>query len=1028
MCAMTRSQIKQGTIVPSPEVLEEVSVRIDCLSKEGKIEKNGTGTLFSDGIDYFVITAAHCIQIGDSANRYEKADIRISLPQRGNKLLPVSDVPIFELADAIDFSLIKIDYNIEDNDSSFDYVHGIKILGKDEFGTEEGLYGYTNTYPNGRLFRTHQVASETYMIDENITASGLKFEKMLKGSSGAGVMVDKNDILYCLGYVKSRMDKNNRLDDIKVKKIPDINGHLSNNVWSQSYAEKAVHPQHIAVRSNSEIEYSNCWSDLHAILTQNKDCTQILQSIEDKRNAYPFVKSTSYQDLVINHLMRKNSELTENECRAFLFALQDKGLWPKVYGLDEDGRYDAIKSTPEYRSLSLRGSTFACGTEDPEDTSPDDKTDEGIYELVLRDAYKFDFDSLYGRLKEWAPSNKWLSRKAVLLGMYETDEELIELLKQYRIDETVVADERFIATMVLNVMSRQFPQPFKYEEFWSLGINSPSEITSYIGGKIDSVKKTPKLFGVHVSTIFASTDPSFIESIRLLQYIVNTGLATQIGMYNIVSKDVWMKAYRHLVHAIPYPTIYYTILYSEEKLVRWAGQMLAYTDDDFIKQVRPDLICSLLRAIRKERTPGCIFPGLYYMTQELYRTVPEDIWYDDFRESILDFFCKKLDAKNYSMSDALIKNLSAAFVCIQNVERRRYIFHSLIGKLTENPHVISELISNSIWFDDEFFDDQGVLDTLVDLNVNHPLSDIFRLMSEFSNYSVKEKFKDVVDSKIISDSLDFVRHDYSILRDLSKLAESEGAINKTKKYVLEGNMWNCSIFENSCSEPRPYHLESFDEKISWAVEEWGIIKDNMMRNIELIATHKHYNVSHFKSMYIDLLIDMKLFVLKMKKAEMSDVETVEERIESVMSSLKQYDDLYDAFASDDYYKIESGLNLLYVLLKTDDFESHINEINILINRVTLQKTIALYQCLKFICYLMFHFEEQMKKYFGNMLLYMLKNYCEYDFEKIDVNVPLVNWQLVCIAKKMSTEFPENTIIMYWTSEEVVYRFGGFRYR
>ena len=67
---------------------------------------------------------------------------------------------------------------------------------------------------------------------------------------------------------------------------------------------------------------------------------------------------------------------------------------------------------------------------------------------------------------------------------------------------------------------------------------------------------------------------------------------------------------------------------------------------------------------------------------------------------------------------------------------------------------------------------------------------------------------------------------------------------------------------------------------------------------------------------------------------------------------------------------------------------------------------------------------EMKANFSNLLLCLLKNYADYDFENMNFRVPIVNHRLSLIAHYMKPEFEDKAQVRHWTSDEVVNRFGG----
>ena len=1024
---MNRKKLIDSSYCPDPKTLEALSVKIECVNEVEEVLNNGTGTLFSSGGSYYVITAAHCIQDSNTPSHYNKTNIKISLPRICNAIIEVNEVLDFNLEDTIDFALLSVKFNIDSFPVDFDYENGIQFISEDEFGINTCLYGYTSSEPSGRMFRTRKVSSDTYAIDESITATGVEFSRVMKGSSGSGIFVEYEDRICCLGYVKSRMTEKDRLDDIKIRRIPcEINEKFSYPILLPSILENRIQSRSITTQSIVEIDYINKWSDLSKAISGNEDATEILNEIDKLRKQYPYVKSVLYQERIINALLRMENQWSACEQRAFIYALQDRGLWPTLFG--ELPKAGDLNDVPELKYMMLRALTFACGTTDEKYTI-ERNTDEGMYELILREAYRFEFDKMYELINAWNPSGVWAVKKALLVNLFGKDEDILSSVKVFLENKDNSASERFVASLIYNVTSQQFPQPCKYTEFWENGIEAPSDIISYIADRIDKTKIQPKIFGTHSIQIFGSIDStSFPESIRLLQYVVNSGLTTKFGIYSIVNIEYWMKAFRHLVHFIPYPTVYYTLQYAEEKTVRWAGQMIAYSDDDFFAKVRPDLLNALLRSLRMEHVPRYLYMGIYYLTQELYMSVDEDLWYDEFKQSVLDYFVLKIDAKNVSMSDAIYKNLFSAIQCIKNIERKKEIFIKLTTKMSQNTYLISRLLCDALWVDTEFAAIAEVEKCLWTIINEVPISQSYNVLCEFNRVnSLTEKQKEVIDKKIATELFSFSKSDYPALIDLSHLALSHESVSKIKQFVLDGDIWNCGITDSYYTDPSPFHIEIFDDKVVWTEDEWQQIRLNMEQNLILIEKKRTVGESSYfyNCMYLDLLSDMKLFMVRLQQISEFCVDDMLHRVNANIEKLSGFGNLMEALSSDDYNKVNVALNLLDVYLKTDDFNKHKAEINLIISKVSLKQSANIDNCIDFIAFLMQHYSTEMKTNFGDLLLCLLKNYVGYDFEEMNFRVPIVNHKLSLIAHYMKPEFKDFVQVGYWTSDRVVNRFGGF---
>lgn len=94
-------------------------------------------------------------------------------------------------------------------------------------------------------------------------------------------------------------------------------------------------------------------------------------------------------------------------------------------------------------------------------------------------------------------------KKALLVHLFRKDEGTLDSVKTFIENKANSDSERFVAALIYNIASQQFPQPYKYTEFWERGVEEPSEIISYIAARIDKTKIQPQIFGTHSTQILA---------------------------------------------------------------------------------------------------------------------------------------------------------------------------------------------------------------------------------------------------------------------------------------------------------------------------------------------------------------------------------------------------------------------------------------------------------------------------------------------------------------------------------------------
>ena len=101
----------------------------------------------------------------------------------------------------------------------------------------------------------------------------------------------------------------------------------------------------------------------------------------------------------------------------------------------------------------------------------------------------------------------------------------------------------------------------------------------------------------------------------------------------------------------------------------------------------------------------------------------------------------------------------------------------------------------------------------------------------------------------------------------------------------------------------------------------------------------------------------------MQKTNGFYVEDILCRVNTLIEQISGYENLIEALSSSDYNEVNVALDLLNVQLRTDDFNNHIAEINIIINKVVLKQSANIDNCINFIAFLMRKYSVVMKKHF-----------------------------------------------------------------
>ena len=93
--------------------------------------------------------------------------------------------------------------------------------------------------------------------------------------------------------------------------------------------------------------------------------------------------------------------------------------------------------------------------------------------------------------------------------------------------------EKLYETVIANFISRRWPQPYSVDEFWRYGLDSQGDMLNYMMSSLHKKNEKPKRRGwIGSSWNFGSNHGDYVKSLRILQYIIDSGIYVSLpGTY-----------------------------------------------------------------------------------------------------------------------------------------------------------------------------------------------------------------------------------------------------------------------------------------------------------------------------------------------------------------------------------------------------------------------------------------------------------------------------------------------------------------
>lgn len=643
-------------------------------------------------------------------------------------------------------------------------------------------------------------------------------------------------------------------------------------------------------------------------------------------------------------------------------------------------------------------------------------------------AFNFKFAELKSDLEKWHPKSPVLMlQKAGMLSNFDTNKAYSYLLENKNSFARSKAEIQLHYKELLQFVSYYQDKELNSEinKLKNYGFDSLhknfKELLDGMHTRPEKIKKYgADRFTISNTMTFSSDSTPLTKGIQLIQLLTIFGLPTTTRSMNFIEPDDWYMIFKETFEIYPYPTVHYSLHYSDENLLRRLAQDFVFSDKliDVTKSILPNL----LKQVTNSKTPANFKKSILFFCSELLVAVDPIIWENLFYKCWQDkLFREKSLKESYSAEYIFVKSV---LPYIKESSIVYDIIHTCVDQ-SDKPNSIEFLYHlNSNKYLKKNHSQFKMHELLSKMNMKIPqlkneefLWYIFINLSQFISSSQKREIKEILadlDFKIIKNE-----RTWKILLYFAK--QDEKIINKIKNEILYNNqLWNAG-FNNDGS------LTSNDNFISlnririnnptiWNKEDDKLIYEKLVDEFEKI---KNWNLRRGDQSFIFILEEMANFIENERENLVKLDGFIQKRDEilSFYNSKRGYSTLIEGLTSTDdevvIWALAELSNSIFSQKRSDEI---VDSIGILISKVLFLESSAVEACISYlVSFISDKKNDDLFKHHTNLLINILNNY-KNEIPKNRDKV-FVYKHMIMLAEKLSKERIKSDAINYWIKKK-----------
>ena len=651
----------------------------------------------------------------------------------------------------------------------------------------------------------------------------------------------------------------------------------------------------------------------------------------------------------------------------------------------------------------------------------------GTFMQVYFEAYNLNFDKMHTLLRRMKKNERENSR---YFYMYSLVDRLkaTEQMQEWLQTRTKISIHGYNERITYNRIVKLPAHPISTFDYTRRNYKSDFELIDEEASRYKLRKVDIQPYGTIIHSVHLDSGDADLErAMRVLNMLMDTGYTPAYCSRIFIDKDVWLNVFMQLFEEFPYPMLYYSACYPDEKLLRKIGQEYAYSET--LYSILPMLLKKALIAIGQTYTPDFIKEGLGFICSEMYVAVPDSTWYVLFRDSVLQPFLGE------SLSVAQERGSFYRNICLglDNLRKGEYVtelFLLLVAHMDDNPKLISRLMCEHLpirFLNDK---DETIHETIRQVITSSELRNVCHLAYVLNHYKkCTDDLLVILEHRLMHESLDFAKQNPNTIVALANLVHENETIERIKQeLVLPGNIWDCGIIEKNGkrieSGTKYMSLGHFPSTWHWTESDLKVIFTNMIDNAILLEGIDAEN-NLFKTQYVVLLAVMMHFYYQHKSA-MPDimVRDFESAMQNVLRHVAGVSDKFQMLTSEDAQVLQIGHFGVYAGVNKDkSYESENDGIMILLARAMSTRDTNWSLIVRNLRDLLKVNPSTFISRYKSQLIHILRVAWNINFRVIDEQLPTLYYLSIEIAKSLSTEGVDEPIVRQWIDDKMKNRFN-----